>query len=72
LSVVSSRSVSSIVVVSQGSADRCRFPKVLVGIGTSREGGFAGDPAGGGGYSNAGLDWSARECLLGSVERCGL
>ncbi len=45
---------------------------MLVCIGTSREGGFAGEPAGGGGYSNAGLDWGARDCLVGSIERCVL
>jgi len=42
---------------------------MLVCIGTSREGGFAGEPAGGNGYSNAGLDWGPRECLVDSIER---
>lgn len=45
---------------------------MLVCIGTSREGGFDGEPAGGNGYSNAGLDWGPRECLVDSIERCVL
>lgn len=55
--------------MSKASVDRCRFPRILVCIGTSREGGFVGEPAGGGGYSNAGLDCGTRECLVGSIER---
>ena len=63
-SEVSSWSVSD--TVSWASKDRCRFPKLFACVGTSRDGGFTGEPAGGGGYSNTGLERDVLEFLVGS------